>query len=272
MPDPLTRKGTSSRVAAISLMLGCAMSFALMIYVRGGWMKGSTIYVAWTLMPYALSGSIFVALRFFRIQPIVERSLNWLIAAVSLAGPLFYADILFVHVDAQGALALLMVPLLQSSLVLFASAAGGVWHWRISAGRHEDNGSSLASSELAGGSRPGKTLLMFKLSVAAVLAVYLLILWLQGQDAKTIATAKEVDFFIHDFCETNVRLPTSAQLRDRFPGLLPEIGWFYFTDNDNWLKVQYPVRWRNQDAIGQEQRSEFTSTVYSYVVEYRCGN
>jgi len=102
--------------------------------------------------------------------------------------------------------------------------------------------------------------------------IYVLISMLQRSDSKTIDTAKEVDFFITQYCEANNQLPTSSRLHERFPGLSTDNGWFYFTDDKTWLKVQYPVKWRNSNAIGIPQTSEFTATIYSYNLEYHCGS
>lgn len=80
--------------------------------------------------------------------------------------------------------------------------------------------------------------------------------------------AKEVDVFIIRFCESNNRLPSKDVLKRKFPALIRENGWFIFTDDSTWLKVQYPVKWRNSEAIGESKTSEFTATIYAYVVEY----
>ena len=109
-------------------------------------------------------------------------------------------------------------------------------------------------------------------SVIGIALFNILISILQYKDQNSIDTAKEVDFYITQYCEANSRLPTSARLHERFPDLSTDIGWFYFTDDKTWLKLQYPVRWRNGDAIGTPNISEFTATVYSYSINYHCGN
>lgn len=119
-----------------------------------------------------------------------------------------------------------------------------------------------------------KKLVKFILATAVIgISVsYALISMLQYKDRETIDTAKGVDTFITQYCKANNRLPTSARLHEQFPDLSTDIGWFYFTDDKTWLKLQYPVRWRNGDALGTPNISEFTATVYSYSINYRCEN
>jgi len=68
-------------------------------------------------------------------------------------------------------------------------------------------------------------------------------------------------------------LPLNQRSRnERFPVLSTNISWYYFSKDHTWLKLQYPVRWRNSDAIGKPAISEFTATVYAYSIEYRRGD
>ena len=94
---------------------------------------------------------------------------------------------------------------------------------------------------------------------------------LQNADSTTIKIAKEVGVFIIQYCENNNSLPTSDVLRNQFPNLNRDSGWFFHTDDKTFLIVQYPVRWSNKDAIGRRKTSEFTATVYAYTVDYHCG-
>lgn len=103
-----------------------------------------------------------------------------------------------------------------------------------------------------------------------IIIIYAWILILQSSDSSTIKMVKEVDDFIVRYCENNNRLPSLDVLQRKFPTLNKEIGCFFFTDDSTWLKVQYPVKWRNSEAIGEPKTSEFTATVYAYVLEYNC--
>ena len=103
-----------------------------------------------------------------------------------------------------------------------------------------------------------------------VLVLYLLIQMLQRSDAATIRTAREIDAFITRYCEDNSRLPAAEILHKRFPNQNVKAGWFFFTDDKTFLKMQYPVKWWNEEAIGRRRLSEFTATPYAYQVDYRC--
>ena len=95
---------------------------------------------------------------------------------------------------------------------------------------------------------------------------------LQSADSVTIGIAKDVDAFIIHYCENNGSLPTTGVLRNQYPKLNMESGWFFYTDDKTWLRVQYPMKWWNKDAIGQRKISEFTATVYAYEVDYKCSH
>lgn len=273
MPHPSLTKWLS----LIALFLGAVCSSALMAFDGGGWIQGALGYVAWALMPYGVLLVIYFASGLPRIHPPIQRALTWAIIIVALVGPLLYFDTLFIHVDAQGAIAMLIFPVIQTGLGLFAIVVSLVWQWRISRAivlsRQAGRENALSASVPAIVSRFKKPILSILKSVFIVsFVIYTLISILQILDSKTIDTAKEVDFFITRYCEANSRLPTSAKLRVRFPDLSTDKGWFYFTDDKTWLKVQYPVKWRNSNAIGIPKTSEFTATIYSYNLEYRCEN
>jgi hypothetical protein len=107
-------------------------------------------------------------------------------------------------------------------------------------------------------------------SIVIVVLLYLLISVLQAADATTIEVAKEVDAFIIQYCADSASLPTLGVLQSRFPKLNRDSGWFFYTDDTSFLIVQYPMRWWNNDAIGERKISEFTATVYAYEVRYHC--
>lgn len=238
-------------VVFITLVTAVAAAL-LMGYDAGRWIKGALGYVAWSLMPYALMLGLHLATRANRMGALSDRETAWSYAGIAIAGPLLYFDIRFVHPDAQGAIAMLMVPILQCVGIGLISVISVLWH------RFRN-------------SKTNRVLSVLNKAALAAFFIYLLVSALQHSDAKTIDTAKEVDFFINRYCEARGVLPTSGQLHARFPGLTTDAGWFFFTDDATWLKMQYPVRWSNSRALGRPQTSEFTATTYSYVVEYRCG-
>lgn len=100
--------------------------------------------------------------------------------------------------------------------------------------------------------------------------IYLIIAQLQRHDEKAISVAKDVDTYINKYCRTHGQLPSKSNLTLQFPALTTNDGWYFFTDDKTWLKFQYPVRWKNSEAIGLPKYSEFTATVYAYSVEYSC--
>ena len=59
-------------------------------------------------------------------------------------------------------------------------------------------------------------------------------------------------------------------LAARFPHLRNASGWTFFSDARRYLRMQYPVKWWNSQAIGVSKLSKFTATPYAYVVEIRC--
>ncbi len=249
----------------VALLSGAIGASALMMFDGGFWRKKLISHVPWALMPYAFLLALYLGSRWFRIHPSVQRALHWGIILVALAGPLLYIDTLFVHVDAQGALAMLMVPVMQAGGALFLIFTALLWSWRI-------NNIAAKPAQQTGGKMVLRKLTKFVLVTATIGAalLYTAVSILQYMDRTTIDTAKEVDFYITQYCRTHYGLPTSARLRERFPGLSTATGWYYFTDDKTWLKLQYPVRWRNKDAIGERRISEFTATVYAYSVEYHC--
>ncbi|HEX8386962.1 MAG TPA: hypothetical protein VF576_12305 [Rubricoccaceae bacterium] len=108
------------RLATLALLgLGAVSTFALMVHANGSasdlLSDGAGVgFVLWALLPYAA-----LALGLARFRSRRAR-------AVGLAGALVvaacavavYVDTLFVHVDAQGALAFVFVPVLQLAVTL----------------------------------------------------------------------------------------------------------------------------------------------------------
>lgn len=263
----MIRPNLAKWLALIALLTGAICSSALMTFDGGGWKKELAGHVPWALMPYALLLAAWFAPLLVRMHPSVQPALAWGVIVVALAGPLLYFDALFIHVDAQGALEVLMVPVMQVGGALFLFIAAVLWQWRIK------QPAAKPAQPTVGLIRFGK-FIKFVLATSMIGATffYVFVSTLQYYDRKTIDTAKEVDFYISKYCEANKRLPTSAQLHERFPELSTNIGWYYFSRDNSWLKLQYPVRWRNSDAIGEPAISEFTATVYAYSIEYRCGD
>jgi hypothetical protein len=69
----------------------------------------------WLVLPYAVMGAALTLLR-----RTMAASLHWYVVAVlvSAGGILFLADVIFWHPDAQGAIAVLMTPILQGGALV----------------------------------------------------------------------------------------------------------------------------------------------------------
>jgi|CXWL01.1.fsa_nt_gi hypothetical protein len=78
-------------------------------------------FTIWLISPYAM---ISAALMFLR--PKYKPSFHWYFVAiiVSTGGILFLADIIFWHPDAQGAIAVLMTPILQGGALILLTPVG----------------------------------------------------------------------------------------------------------------------------------------------------
>lgn len=247
------------------VILAAAVAAALFIvYVSGGWATGVLGYIAWSLTPYALILGLHHATWRSLLGAFSVQEATWSFVSIAIAGPFLYFDIMFLHPDAQGAIAMLMVPILQCvGIVVIASIALSWYYLR----------NSKMDPAFTNGQRVLANPILSLLNKSALVIgfLYLLISALQYSDTKTIDTAKEADFYITQYCAVHGALPTSVQLHERFPGLTTDAGWFLFTDDVTWMKMQYPVKWSNSRALGKAQISEFTATTYSYILEYRCG-
>jgi hypothetical protein len=78
-------------------------------------------FAVWLIFPYVVMSAVLI---FFERKG--TASFHWYVAAaiVSVSGILFLANVIFWHPDAQGAIAVLMTPILQGgALVLILPAA-----------------------------------------------------------------------------------------------------------------------------------------------------
>jgi len=81
-------------------------------------------FAIWLVLPYAIVGAALISLRHRGMK-----SVHWNVVAVlvSVAGILFMADVIFWHPNAQGAIAVLMTPILQGgAFALLLSVASWV--------------------------------------------------------------------------------------------------------------------------------------------------
>jgi hypothetical protein len=267
----LVRDTAIKLMAIASTALGALCSSWLMGFVAG-WKPGVFGYVAWALMPYAVLAAILLCAYMFRVNRSVQLLSAWAGIFIALGGPLLYFDAIFVHVDAQGALVVLMVPVIQTVLCMAVTIAIILWQWRINRSTAKSPHVSPTTTALhpVTGSRKLLRIVFVSLVIVVVL-LYALISIAQSADSATIKVAKDVDAFIVQYCVENSSLPASDILRGQFPDLNRDSGWFFYTNDKTYLIVQYPVRWSNKNAIGKPKTSEFTATIYAYTVDYRCG-
>ena len=251
-------------VVVVVILAAAVAAASFIVHVSGGWTMDLLCYLAWSQIPYVLLLGLQQAAYANRLAAFSVREAAWSFVGLALVGPFLYFDIIVLHPDAQGAIALLMVPILQCVGIVVISCI--VLSWYSFQTRKTDSfvlkGQTVLTSPIMS---------WLNKSALAIFSLYLPISVLQYSDARTIDTAKEVDFFITQHCAAHNALPTAAKLHVRFPGLTTDAGWFFFTDDVTWLKMQYPVKWSNRRALGNAQISEFTATTYSYILEYRCG-
>jgi hypothetical protein len=119
-------------LVVFAMSLGALCSSWLMAFVGGGWKQGVLGCIAWALMPYAVIAIILLCASLFRIDRSVQLLLAWANIAIALGGPLLYIDAMFVRVDAQGALVVLMIPVIQAALSMSVPVLAILWQWRIS--------------------------------------------------------------------------------------------------------------------------------------------
>ncbi|MBI5108804.1 MAG: hypothetical protein HZA62_08640 [Rhodocyclales bacterium] len=117
------------RIASASLALGALCAGGLMGFVCG-WQPGVLGYLAWALMPYGVLGLILVCAYIFRVNRSVRMLSAWAGILIALGGPLLYIDAMFIHIDAQGALLVLMIPVIQTLVGLAVAIVATLWQWR----------------------------------------------------------------------------------------------------------------------------------------------
>lgn len=96
-----------------------------------GWKQDAPGYIAWALIPYAVLAVILLFAHSIRIDRAIALSARRASILIALGGPLLYFDAMFVNVDAQGALAVLMIPAIQTALGMAVAVVVVLWQWRI---------------------------------------------------------------------------------------------------------------------------------------------
>lgn len=100
-------------IVPITFVLIAAAACTTVIFVKA--LKPTSggaflFFAVWLVLPYAIMSAVLILLRRKGIT-----SAHWhaVAALVSIGGILFMTDVIFWHPDAQGAIAVLMIPILQ---------------------------------------------------------------------------------------------------------------------------------------------------------------
>jgi hypothetical protein len=111
-----------------------------------------------------------------------------------------------------------------------------------------------------------------KLTIIFLCASVALVIYFKFQNDLNIKTALEVKQYLYEFCAAQARQPSLAEFNSRFPKLTRHNDWYFWSQQHDpkLLKIQYPVVGRREDAPGTSKVSEFTATVYAYVMESKC--
>jgi hypothetical protein len=121
------RETMIKRMAITAVASGALSASWLMAFVGGGWRQGVFGYVVWALMPSAVVTAVLVCARIVQLARGVHLLCHWASIVIPLAGPLLYVDAMCVHVDAQGALVVLMIPVMQTAAGIGAAFVAGLW-------------------------------------------------------------------------------------------------------------------------------------------------
>ncbi len=114
---------TSLAAASLPVLVGAACASIWFVGVLKPSSTGAWVFfTAWLTLPHAILGALLVLRR-----PSVRPHVHVVAITVAGGGILFLADTVFWHPDAQGAIAVLMLPVLQGgALMLLLSAAGWI--------------------------------------------------------------------------------------------------------------------------------------------------
>lgn len=116
---------TAKRLAYLAVAAALPATLAMVMVLRPATLEAGVLFSAWLLLPYALLACLVVFGSGDRTAAQANLATVVLVAAGGLA---LLADIIFFHPDAQGPIALLMVPLLQS---VGTAVAAPLAHWAL---------------------------------------------------------------------------------------------------------------------------------------------
>lgn len=117
-------------IAPITFLVFIVATCITIFFVKA--LKPTTVvafafYAVWLILPYVVIGTALILLWHKRIA-----SVHWHILAVmvSVGGIVFLTDVIFWHPDAQGAIAVLMTPILQGGVfAILLPLASRIWRY-----------------------------------------------------------------------------------------------------------------------------------------------
>lgn len=111
-----------ARLTCILIAVAACMCVIFVLALKPTSSGAFLVFAAWLLLPYALMGAALISKRLKS-----DASTHWYVVAalISIGGTVFLADVIFWNPDAQGAVAVLMAPVIQggASALLLPIAA-----------------------------------------------------------------------------------------------------------------------------------------------------
>ena len=101
---------TIRRLSFLVLLAATAITLAMMRVLQPTTLKADLLFSSWLLLPYALLAGIVAVGARHRTAALANLATTLLVAGGGLA---YLADVVLFHPDAQGPIALLMIPALQ---------------------------------------------------------------------------------------------------------------------------------------------------------------
>lgn len=111
------------RLALLMQLVAVGLTLAMVRVLHPNTLEADMLFSAWLLLPYGLLAVIAAVRSRDRAEALANLAATLLIAG---GGLMFLADVIFFHPDAQGAIALLMAPILQGIGIMILEPLA---HW-----------------------------------------------------------------------------------------------------------------------------------------------
>lgn len=103
------------RIAYFFLAVAAFASLVFVQALKPTSLSASLVFSGWLLLPYIL---LLLLLVFAARRPPLVQAAHWVIVVETVAGTGFLTEIIFLHPDAQGGLAVLFTPVYQGIIML----------------------------------------------------------------------------------------------------------------------------------------------------------